>query len=67
MARSERGYNPVCETCHSRPKMDRSDCCEECWYSGRFNEERMLRALTPEQQAAYLRARIAADRGPIVF
>lgn len=25
-------YNPLCEQCNSRPKMDRCGVCEECWY-----------------------------------
>jgi hypothetical protein len=29
-------YNPLCEVCDYRPKMDRCDCCDECWYSGRY-------------------------------
>jgi hypothetical protein len=28
-------YDPVCEQCHMRPKMDRCDICEECWYAPR--------------------------------
>jgi DnaJ-class molecular chaperone len=44
-------YDPVCAVCHGRPKMDRSDCCEECWYSGRYVRESEL--LQDVKRAAY--------------
>lgn len=30
-------WSPVCPYCHSRPKMDRSDICEDCWYAGKWS------------------------------
>ncbi len=43
-------YNPLCEVCGWRPKMDRCSCCEECWYSGAYAEERRRREMTPQEQ-----------------
>lgn len=44
---------PVCETCHGRPKMDRCDCFEECWHSGRYSQEQAYRAMTPRQRREF--------------
>lgn len=48
-------YTPICEVCHARPKMDRSGCCEECWYSGRYSAERRRREARwdPDLEFAY--------------
>lgn len=52
-------YNPVCECCHMRPKMDRCDCCEECWYSGRWSASRW-RSVRPDDYAPPLATKIAS-------
>lgn len=44
-------YNPLCTICQSRPKMDRSSCCEECWYSGAYTAA--ARRLPPEPRRGF--------------